>query len=272
MPATVCQPRREPRRVEASSYTRGIAEAEVLPLSTRSQRALGMIRSLILDGSFEPGEKLSEPKLCASLGISRTPVSTALRQLEFEGLLDPAAHGGFRVRSFSIADVQDTVMARASMEALAVRLAIGRGIDSKLVVQAHELLMRMDSALNTRRLDATGVNFYAESNRQFHSLLVQMSGSEVLQRHLDRAAGMNFGDPNAFVQARLGMPEAHTAFVIAHEHHKQIIQAISRRDTARSDALLVEHGRAGCRAMAHAIRTGRADLIAGGSLISRRPL
>lgn len=255
---------------EANDCTRGAAE--VFPLPTRSQRALGLIRSLILDGSFEPDTRLSEPKLCISLGISRTPVNAALRQLAFEGLLEPGVCGGFRVRSFSIADVEDTVTARASIEALAVRLAIDRGFDSELITQAHELIASMDTILSTNKFDLNSVNAYAEVNRKFHSLLTEMSGSEAIQRHLGQSAGVNFGDPSAFVVARWVMPEAHTEFLIAHEHHKQIVHAISRRDSARSDALLVEHGRKGCRAMVHAIRVRRADLILGGSLISRRPL
>ncbi len=270
MPATVCQPHPETRQAPDHDHTPGVTE--IVPPSTHSQRALALIRALILEGSYEAGDKLSEPGLGASLGMSRTPVGAALRQLAFEGLLDAAPQGGFRVRSFSIADVEDTVMARASMEALAVRLAIGRGIDSKRVVQAHQLLMQIENILNSHRLDAHGLDAYATINRQFHDLLIEMCSSPVIQRHLDHAAGASFGDPSAFVSARGGMPEAHTAFVIAHEHHKQILQAISRRDSARSDALLVEHGRWGCRAMAHAVRTGRADLIQGGHLISRRPL
>ncbi len=249
-----------------------VANVASLPTPTQSRRAFGMVRALLLNGSFGPGERLSEPKLCDQLGISRTPVRAALTQLEFEGLLERRDSGGFQVREFSVTDVEDTIETRASLEALAVRFAIHRGVAPGLMVKARELLMCMDAVLNGSKLDSYSVNIYAARNRSFHALLAEMSGSEVVSRHLDHLARSHFGDPSAFVHARQAMPEARTAFLIAQEHHKQIINAISRRESARAEALLAEHALCGSRAMVHAIGSRRDDLVPGGRLIARASL
>jgi GntR family transcriptional regulator of vanillate catabolism len=148
-----------------------------VPAPTQSRRAFGLVRTLLLNGSFGPGEWLSEPKLCDQLGISRTPIRAALTQLEFEGLLERRDIGGFQVRQFSVTDVEDTVKTRASLEALAVRLAIYRGVEPGLLLKARELLSCMDAVLNGAKLDAFSLNTYAARNRAFHALLAEMSGS-----------------------------------------------------------------------------------------------
>ena len=51
-------------------------------------RVFNHIREGILSGRYEENEELKENTIGAELGVSRTPVREALRQLEFPGLLD----------------------------------------------------------------------------------------------------------------------------------------------------------------------------------------
>lgn len=246
-----------------------VTHLAALPAPTQSKWALGKVRALILNGAFEPGEKVSELKLCDMLGISRTPIRAALTHLEFEGLLETRDHGGYQVRMFSVTDAEDVLEARAALEGLAVRMAILRGVSDAALTRARELLVCMDTVIGGTKLDAHGVAIYSARNRAFHALLAEMSGSEVIGRHLDHLTASPFGDPSAFVPARALMPDARTAFVVAQEHHKQIVDAISRRECKRAEALLAEHALCGRRAMAHAISTRRTDLVSGGRLIVR---
>ena len=48
------------------------------------------IRDDILSGNYTPGEELKEATLGKQLGVSRTPVREALRQLDLEGLVEIA--------------------------------------------------------------------------------------------------------------------------------------------------------------------------------------
>lgn len=59
------------------------------------------IREDILTGVYEQGAELKEATLGAKLGVSRTPVREALRQLELEGLVEIIPNRGARVTGIS---------------------------------------------------------------------------------------------------------------------------------------------------------------------------
>ncbi len=237
--------------------------------ASQSDRALSLIRRHVLMGTFGPGHRLSEPRLSALLGLSRTPIRAALRQLEFEGLLTPHAGGGLVVREHSPTEIEDVIEMRAALEGLAVQRALQRGISRTLLIRAREMLMCIDAVLSRPQLDHDSVGIYAERNRAFHALLAEMSGSAVIQQQLDLLTRSPFGDPAAFVFARAAMPDAHVAFCLAHEHHRQIVDALNRNESHRAVALLNEHSHSGRRALQHAVATRRTDLIHGGQLIAR---
>ena len=85
--------------------------------------ALLRLRDLILEGGLAPGERLSELAVVERLGVSRTPVRAALARLEHEGLVEALPGGGYAVREFSRADVNDAIEIRGVLEGLAARLA-----------------------------------------------------------------------------------------------------------------------------------------------------
>ena len=66
-------------------------------MSTASARAYDLIRSLILEGRFAPGERLKEEELTELCGVSRTPVREGLRRLAIEGLVVVTPHQGAQV-------------------------------------------------------------------------------------------------------------------------------------------------------------------------------
>ena len=81
------------------------------------------IRKAILNGELEPGERLMETQLGEKLGVSRTPIREAIRKLELEGLVVMVPRKGAQVAQFTIKDIEDVLQVRASLEALAAKLA-----------------------------------------------------------------------------------------------------------------------------------------------------
>src|SRR5215467_4635318 len=55
---------------------------------TLRERTVERLRDAILNFQFKAGERLVERSLCEKLGVSRTVVREALRQLEAEGLVE----------------------------------------------------------------------------------------------------------------------------------------------------------------------------------------
>ena len=93
---------------------------------TQTGRLVLALREQILQGQFSPSERLTELGLASRLNASRTPVRLALERLANEGLLDAIPSGGFRLRSFSLADIRDAIEIRGVLEGIAARFAAER--------------------------------------------------------------------------------------------------------------------------------------------------
>ena len=81
------------------------------------------IREDILSGRYEQNTELKETAIGAELGVSRTPVREALRQLELEGLVSIIPNRGAYVNMITAKDVQDIYVIRSMLEGLCARWA-----------------------------------------------------------------------------------------------------------------------------------------------------
>ena len=86
-------------------------------------RVFTKIRDDILNGVYKEHEELKEARIGKELGVSRTPVREALRQLELEGLVQIIPNRGAFVTGISAKDVRDIYMIRSRLEGLCARWA-----------------------------------------------------------------------------------------------------------------------------------------------------
>ena len=85
----------------------------------------------ILSGKYSRGESLTESKLSAELGVSRTPIREALRRLEQEHLIEESPKG-MVVVGISEKDLEDIFMIRSALEGKAAALAAKNHTDEQL--------------------------------------------------------------------------------------------------------------------------------------------
>ncbi|MFI7059247.1 GntR family transcriptional regulator [Streptosporangium canum] len=78
--------------------------------------AVDHLRSLILTGRYAPGDRLGEVELAQVMGVNRTPVREALRQLQVEGLVELVANKGARIMDHPRADLETSFELRARIE------------------------------------------------------------------------------------------------------------------------------------------------------------
>ena len=123
------------------------------------------LKSGVLSGDFQPGERLTEEHLAKTLGVSRTPVREALHKLASEGLIQPLESRGFCVASDSREEMEDLFNIRAALEGYAIRL-ICECISEKTLKQLNELVQKAQDALDRQKLDEI-----FEYNTQFHDAL-----------------------------------------------------------------------------------------------------
>ena len=101
-----------PSKVSApqSKTSLGITHASL------GQLATDKLRSAILSGQYQPGERLVEDRLSTEMGVSRVPIREALRQLATEGLVTVLPRRGASVAEVSPAVAADLVEVRAVVE------------------------------------------------------------------------------------------------------------------------------------------------------------
>ena len=222
---------------------------------------------MILAAELPAGARIAELTLVDKLGVSRTPIRTALMKLEQEGLLEALANGGYAVRTFTEQDVSDAIELRGTLEGLAARLAAERGCEEALLVQARACLGHIDQLLAADRLNEEAFSTYVTQNEKFHALLQDMAASQVLRREWERVVGLPFASPSGFVVSQAHSPQARDMLIVAQDQHHQVLQAIERREGARAEAIMREHSRLAQRNLSDAMRSTQPKPLPGVNLI-----
>ncbi len=137
----------------------------------QGQGAYRHLLAEIRSGLLPPGARLRETDLADRLGISRTPVREAIRQLEADGLVIHLPRQGATVRSLDYAEVIELYEMRAVLEGTAARLA-ARAASS---VELAEL-----AALHADLAAAPAGAQARELNRQFHRTLLDAAKNRFL--------------------------------------------------------------------------------------------
>ena len=81
-------------------------------------RVFHKIREDILNGKYKENDELREAAIGEELGVSRTPVREAFRQLELEGLISIVPNKGAYVTGITSKDIADIYMIRSLLEGL----------------------------------------------------------------------------------------------------------------------------------------------------------
>ena len=237
---------------------------------SQAVRALLRLREMVLAGELPAGSRIAELAIVEKLGVSRTPIRTALMRLEQEGLLDALPSGGYAVRTFSERDVTDAIELRGTVEGLAARLAAERGAPAVVLSEAGACLAEIDAVLGQPFLDDEAFHTYVALNERFHVLLAEMAGSATLTRELERVVRLPFASPSGFVVVQANSPKARDMLVVAQDQHRQVLAAIEAREGARAEAIMREHSRLAQRNLREAVETRNLDRMPGVRLIRQR--
>ncbi len=237
--------------------------------ASQAVKAQLRLREMILAGELPGGARIAELTLVEKLGVSRTPIRAALMRLEQEGLLEALAGGGYAVRTFTERDVSDAIELRGTVEGLSARLAAERGATAQALRQAHDSLDRIDAVLARPALDDEDFLSYVTLNQMFHNLLSEMAGSAVIARELERVVSLPFASPSGFVLVQANSPRARDMLMVAQDQHRQVLDAIERREGSRAEALMREHSRMAQRNLREALQGRHRDRMPGAGLIRR---
>lgn len=195
------------------------------------RRVFQKIRDGILKGEYKENEELRESTIGKKLGVSRTPVREALRQLELEGLVKIVPNKGAYVTGITGKDVKDIYLVRSLLEGLCARWATEH-ITEEQIEKLEEIVLLSEFHANKNQKEKSGQ--VVELDGKFHEVLYEASNSRILEHVLS--------DFHKYVQMarQASVTREHRAEKSIKEH-KEILEAIKQKDADKAEQLANEH-------------------------------
>jgi DNA-binding GntR family transcriptional regulator len=133
--------------------------------TSKADHAYDTILQSILDGEYEPGERLVIERLARELGVSVVPVREAIRRLEADGYVTFTRNIGATVTAIDLDRYPETIEAVAAIEGIAIGLAAPH-LTATDLRRAREVNDRLRDSLT--KFDPTQ---FTRLNRRFHEIL-----------------------------------------------------------------------------------------------------
>lgn len=193
-----------------------------------AEMAARKLRTLILTGELQPGERVTEAELTDLLQISRTPAREAIRILSSEGLLVVFPNRGAEVVSYSSEVIRDSIEVVEYLEGIAGRYAAKRATDSE-VDEICSLTLEMQAAY--RRRDK--IRYYT-LNQEIHYAILKASHNDVLVEEHQRVNSRLF-------RIRFQPNDSDARWKSAMDEHESISKALESRQPELLGELLTNH-------------------------------
>ncbi|MBQ2936741.1 MAG: GntR family transcriptional regulator [Lachnospiraceae bacterium] len=191
-------------------------------------RVFNKLREDILSGKYQEHEELKEVAIGEELGVSRTPVREAFRQLELEGLIQIVPNKGAYVTGITAKDVKDIYMIRSYLEGMCAKLVTEKITDEQLDELEENVYLASYHASKGH------MEQMAELDNRFHHILYEACDSKMLQKLLQ--------DFHEYVmRIRKKTLSTKERGIASNEEHKQIMEAIKQRNADEAERLANLH-------------------------------
>ena len=195
------------------------------------QKAYSILKGMIMERKLLPGQKIPQEKLARDLGISRTPLISALKFLEKEKLVESVPRRGFFVRLFSKEEMVYIFELREVLEGLAARRAASNISD----LQITELGSFFKKFIKQKNI--SDYKAYAREDRHFHNFVIDVGAKEFLKSILLTTNIISFS--YQFLESEgLIRPPNETI-----REHLAVIEAIKARNPEVAEELMRHHFR-----------------------------
>jgi len=195
--------------------------------TSKEEQAYLEIKRSIIDRKFAPGQKIIFRDLEEILGMSKTPITSALARLEQEGFLSSEHNRGYYVKELSKDEIKQLYRLRIGLEEIAVEFAVENYNDDDFAL----LNSILDAYLNHN------CSFYdakrLKLDLDFHLQIARMGGNKYLIQFLTQI----------YERARIGLNPVFMTPLIPRfrKEHSQIVDAIKGRDAQQAKKLIRAH-------------------------------
>lgn len=191
-------------------------------------RVYSKIRGDILEGRYKNNDELRELAIGEELGVSRTPVREAFRQLELEGLIRIVPNKGAYVTGITSKDVKDIYMIRSKLEGLAARWAVENITEEQMEEMEENVYL---SEFHTSKGHTEQI---AELDNRFHEILYEACNSKMLEHQLREYH-------EYVMRVRRKTLSENNRSTASTEEHKLIMEAIKSGDKDHAEQVANKH-------------------------------
>ncbi|GAA3605496.1 GntR family transcriptional regulator [Flavivirga amylovorans] len=188
-----------------------------------SAQAYNEVRAMIMSKELAPGQKIVQDKLAETLGISRTPLRSALQMLEGEGLIESIPRKGVIVKEFSDIEIVEIFDCRMALEGTAVRLFTNHARPDEI-----KKLRDLFSPFLDGDIDHSA---YKNTDAKFHNMIMEGCGNGFLNRLFQQGNLLVCMD----LIGLLRLPKETLS------EHIAIIEAIEKRNADLAESLAKKH-------------------------------
>ena len=175
------------------------------------------IKRRIIEFIYEPGQKLSEARLSAELGLGRSPIRTALARLEGEGWIIVSPQSGTYVRGLSTKEIDDVLEIRLVLETYVA------GVASQRIEQSELAELRAAFQAFGPTVGSDRINEYFDLDLRVHLAIYKAAGNELITQNL-----VDLIDKVRWI--RRGSTGWPPRIQEAYEEVERILAALERRD------------------------------------------
>jgi DNA-binding GntR family transcriptional regulator len=205
------------------------------------ERAYLFIQQKIAGRELAAGIAISEVALAAELGLSRTPVHEAIRQLLGEGLLEEDSNGSTVVVRLSRQDFVELYELRSMLEEHAATKIAQRQLSEKdlerLQALAGEIQALRNQLIKSREksLNSAQMRQFEMADIRFHTFLLSIAENT--------AALKVFNKVRYLIRVFAARHTGHNAEALArvHKEHLDMIHALGARDVERAVRAISQH-------------------------------
>lgn len=152
----------------------GEQDGGLIRAGAAAERTAEALRDRVIRGVLKPGERLVERRLCAEMGVSRTPMREALKLLAQDGLVELSHQRGARVAAHDGTGAQALFAVIAALEGLAAQ-EFARRTDAAALEPIEAMHEAMHAHHRAGRIDA-----YFDLNSAIHDAIVAGAENPVL--------------------------------------------------------------------------------------------
>ncbi len=183
---------------------------------TKKELAYSILKSLILNKKWNPGERKTFSEISELLDVSRTPVSEACKMLEYDEWVEIKPQVGVEPIMPSIEKIAEIMKIRAVLEGLAGMEAIPHLGKKDFEILEQKVTEMIETESNNDYLKFSNVN------RSFHKYIYKATKMVRLAKILD-----HYWDSMNFFHFSENLPN-----LLKHSniHHRNILSALKSKD------------------------------------------